>query len=120
MVNGGGGSKTIDKVATCIWAKNEQRARMVIYPHQMSTSEDASTKRGAVGRPRNVAPNPKGTLLEVEAHYRQVMQKTEDEREKARKRRRAAINRELGAGRTFREIAEDLNLNHSGLVRFLR
>lgn len=61
---------------------------------------------------------PSSSLAEAEAHYRKVMKTTEQQRQKARASRLAAIKRELRT-RSYRDVAKELGVHNSYLVRLV-
>lgn len=60
------------------------------------------------------------SLQEAEARFRSVLQETERQRIEARAERRAAFQREVDAGRTRRDIAEEVGLDQSRVRQILQ
>lgn len=59
------------------------------------------------------------SLQDAEARFRAVLQETERQRVEARAERRAAFQREVNAGRTRRDIAEEVGLDQSRVRQIL-
>jgi plasmid stabilization system protein ParE len=58
-------------------------------------------------------------LQQVEADYRSIIERTERERVKARARRRRALQTESDAGRTYREIGDEIGIKNTRVSQII-